>query len=405
MGLVKQVRKNEEALSGYRDAMTCHLGNFGEYAGIRRQINELEKGAVRRGNAQARIDAANSINTLRPGDVIVTHTNRRASYAVVIDDGKRNGMDARPSVMGVDRQVRRISASEFEGPVQVVANVRLPRDVDIRKPHQRRIVSGLLADATAELGAATRMRPKRDVADVDHLRRQLRAHPCHGCADREDHARWGERYFRLEHETRQLRERIEHRTNSIARAYDKVCAVLAELGYLTDAGESAAVTESGRQLARLHTELDLLVAEILRRDLLEALTPPEFAAVVSMLVHEGRREAEQPRIPSGRCEDVIEEIVDLWLDITSVENAIGASQLREPDASFVWSTYRWASGARLSSVLRDADLSAGDFIRWTRRVIDLLEQIAAASPGYATVARNAGDLLKRGIVAAVDVDE
>ena len=405
VGLVKQVRKNEEALSGYQDAMTCHLGDFGEYAAVRRQINELEKGAVRRSNAQARIDAANSLNTLRPGDVIVMQANRRASYAVVIDDGKRNGMDARPSVMGADRQVRRISASEFDGSVSVVGTLRLPRDLDIRKPHQRRVVAGLLADATADIGPANRNRPKREVADVDHLRRQLRSHPCHGCSDREDHARWGERYFRLDHETRQLRDRIEHRTNSIARAYDKVCAVLAELGYLTESGEAASVTDAGRQLARLHTELDLLVAEVLRRNVLDELTPPEFAAMVSMLVHEGRREAEQPRIPTGRCQDVAQEVMDLWLDITAVENAIGATQLREPDASFVWATYRWASGARLSGVLRDADLSAGDFIRWTRRVIDLLEQIAAASPTHSVLARKAGDLLQRGIVASVDVDE
>ncbi len=405
VGLVKQVRKNEEALDGYRDAMTCHLGDFGEYASLRRQINELEKGAVRRGNAQARIDAANSLNALQPGDVIVTTSSRRPSYAVVIDDGKRHGMDARPSVMGIDRQVRRISAADFDGAVQVVAKVRLPRDLDARKPHQRRQLASLLHDATAAVGPAARQRPKREVADVDDLRRALRAHPCHGCDEREDHARWGERYFRLDHETRQLRDRIEHRTNSIARAFDKVCAVLAELGYLQGSGESSTVTAEGLQLARLHTELDLLVAEALRRNVFEGLTAPEFAAMVSLLVHEGRREGEQPRIPDGRCEDVAHELVELWLEITSVEAAIGASQLREPDASFVWPVYRWASGARLSSVLRDSDLSAGDFVRWVRRLIDLLEQISAADSACHDVARTAVGLLRRGIVASIDIDE
>lgn len=405
VGLVRQVRKNEEALDGYRDAMTCHLGDFAEYAALRRQINELEKGAVRRGNAQARIDAGNSLNQLQPGDVIVTQAGRRPSYAVVIDDGKRNGLDARPSVMGADRQVRRISASEFDGAVPVVAKVRLPRDLDARKPHQRRQLATLLHDATASLGSAARARPKREVADVDDLRRAMRTHPCHGCDEREDHARWGERYFRLDHETRQLRERIEHRTNSIAREFDKVCAVLTELGYLEGSDEQAVVSGPGLQLARLHTELDLLVAECLRRDLLHDLTAPEFAAMVSMLVHEGRRDGEQPRIPRGRCEDVAHEIVELWLEITSVEAALGATQLREPDASFVWPVHRWASGARLSGVLRESDLSAGDFVRWIRRIIDLLEQIAAADPEFTEIARTSVQLLKRGIVAAVDIDE
>ena len=405
VGLVKQVRKNEEALSGYRDAMQCHLGNFTEYAALRRQIGDLEKGAVRRGNAQARIDAANSLKQLKPADVIVAPGGRRASYAVVIDDGKRTGMDARPSVMGVDRQVRRITPAEFDGEVQVVSRVRLPKDLDARKPHQRRQLAALLHDATAAIGPAARKRTVREVADVDDLRRQLRAHPCHGCNEREDHARWGERYFRLDHETRQLRDRIEHRTNSIARAFDKVCAVLLELGYLEGEGDRSVVTQAGLDLARLHTELDLLVAEALRRELLQDLTAPEFAAMVSMLVHESRREGEQPRLPSGRCEDVANDIVELWLELTSVEAALGATQLREPDASFAWAAFRWASGARLSSVLRDSDLSAGDFVRWVRRVIDLLEQIGSAYQEYQDVARTAAGLLRRGIVASIDIDE
>ena len=28
---------------------------------------------------------------------------------------------------------------------------------------------------------------------IAELRRELRAHPCHGCSEREDHARWSER--------------------------------------------------------------------------------------------------------------------------------------------------------------------------------------------------------------------
>ena len=36
VGLARQVRRNEEALAGYREAMTCHLGDFEEYAALRR---------------------------------------------------------------------------------------------------------------------------------------------------------------------------------------------------------------------------------------------------------------------------------------------------------------------------------------------------------------------------------
>ena len=71
--------------------------------------------------------------------------------------------------------------------------------------------------------------------------RDPRRIPCHGCAEREEHARWAERYHRLERETEQLRRRVEGRSQIIARTFDRVCAVLEQLGYL----DGDAVTERG----------------------------------------------------------------------------------------------------------------------------------------------------------------
>ncbi|NED52289.1 hypothetical protein G3I24_15495, partial [Micromonospora aurantiaca] len=42
-------------------------------------------------------------------------------------------------------------------------------------------------------------------AEITRLRADLRRHPVHGCDKREDHARWAERYHRLDRETEQLR--------------------------------------------------------------------------------------------------------------------------------------------------------------------------------------------------------
>ena len=45
VGLARQLRKAEEALDGYAEAATCERGDFMEYAGLRRRISDLEKGA------------------------------------------------------------------------------------------------------------------------------------------------------------------------------------------------------------------------------------------------------------------------------------------------------------------------------------------------------------------------
>ncbi|HEV7956017.1 MAG: helicase [Microbacteriaceae bacterium] len=46
--LARKVRSQQESLDGYAEAMQCHLGDFVEYSGIRRELTDLErKGAVR----------------------------------------------------------------------------------------------------------------------------------------------------------------------------------------------------------------------------------------------------------------------------------------------------------------------------------------------------------------------
>lgn len=406
VGLVRQLRKNEEGLEGYREAMQCHLGDFEDYAALRREINDLEKGAVRQRNAQARMDAAESLASLRPGDIIVIPNRRRGTFAVVLDPGRQGTFDARPNVLTVDRQVRRVSAAEFAGRVDPVSHIVLPRGFDARQAQARRNAANLLRDATAGMHAGRSGNGAQGPSeDVDALRRRMRAHACHGCADREDHARWGERYFRLLAECRTLQDRIEHRTNSIARGYDRVVTVLSELGYLDGEMPDVRVTTAGKRLAVLHTELDLVVSECIARGTLAGLGAADFASATSMLVHESRREGEEVRTPNLRVQSTMEAIMDVWADVTAIEAAYGASESREPDPSFAWAVHRWASGARLSSLLRDGELSAGDFVRWIRRLIDLLEQIAAAEPQYAAVSREAVALIRRGIVASIDVEE
>ena len=41
--LARTLRKQEESMSGYEQAMTCHLGDFAEYAALRRSISSIER--------------------------------------------------------------------------------------------------------------------------------------------------------------------------------------------------------------------------------------------------------------------------------------------------------------------------------------------------------------------------
>jgi ATP-dependent RNA helicase HelY len=216
-------------------------------------------------------------------------------------------------------------------------------------------------------------------ADIAELRRKLRRHPCHACPDREQHARYAERYFRQKREADELEKQVAGRRHVIARTFDRVCRVLDELGYL----DGDTVTPAGQRLTRLYSELDLVAAECLRRGLWEGLNPAELAACVSMLSFESRKQTEDEgpaRLPKGPVRDVLASMVRTWNELDHLEQRNGLSFLREPDPGFVWAAYRWVRGAKLEDVLDSVPgLTPGDFVRSMKQLIDLLDQIAAAS--------------------------
>jgi len=406
VGLAKQLRRSEEALDGYRESMSCHLGDFEEYAGLRRALKERETLLARQGSAARRAAAAASLERLRPGDVIRVPAGRRAGLAVVLDPGLAGGAeDPRPTVLTTERQVVRLSIVDFPTAVEPLDRMRIPRTFNPRSPQSRRDLASSLRNRIATTGVdGARPKGRRgsdaaDDAEILRLRAEIRAHPCHGCADREDHARWAERYLRLRRDTEALQRRIENRTNTIAQTFDRVCAVLESLGYLT--GDT--VTAEGTRLARLYTELDLLAAENLRHGLWDGLDPAELAACVSALVYEARMSDDvgPPRLPPGQVRDRLAAMVKLWAQLDDLEKDHRLDFQREPDLGFAWAAYRWASNAPLEKVLSESDLPAGDFVRWVRQLIDLLGQIvdASADPAVRSAAAQAVDRLRRGVVA------
>ena len=408
VGLSRTLDRNAEALVGYRESMTCHLGDSDGYAALRRQIGERERALSRQGSASRRAVAEESLAALRRGDVIAVPGGKRAGLAVVLDVGADSDAP-RPLVLTEDHWAGRLSVTDFPTAATVLGSLALPKRVDHRVPRVRReVASTLRASGIVAPGRPTRQRASAaDDAELATLRRALRAHPCHGCEHREDHARWAERYDRLDRETESLRQRVAATTHSLARSFDRIRALLAERGYLTGAGSEQQVSEDGRRLERIYSESDLLVAECLRRRTWEGLTAAELASVVSAVVFESRREAETvPRVPAGSVSTALADTVRLWAELTDDERRHKITPTREPDLGFAWPVHRWARGESLATVLAAAGengqvLSAGDFVRWCRQVVDLLDQVRLASgpDPLGRVAADAVRAVRRGVVA------
>jgi ATP-dependent RNA helicase HelY len=296
VGLTRQIRKNETLIAELiRDAQ-CHLGDFLEYARLRRSIKEVE--------------------------VLLSRRDQRKTF----DNRQRGHME------------------------------------------------GELAD----------------------LRRSLKAHPSHGCAEREDHARLAERAGRLTRENEGLTTRVENRTHVIAKTFDQICQVLDHLQYID--GEKPTV--QGKILTKIYAESDLLLTESIRRGLLDDLNATELLSVVSCMIFESRsQENLAPKLPSQKVTSTLTEIISLWAALEKIENDFGVKTQREPDAGFCFISYKWASGNSLNSVLKGSDMSVGDFVRSTKQLVDLLNQIAGASEKLRPVCKDAVKRIDRGVVA------
>ena len=399
VGIARQAQRIRQSMQDLE--VRCDLGDFTGYLAIRQELSQREGEQARQRSAARRAEAMASLEQLRRGDIIWVPGGRRAGIALVLES------PADPPgllVLTDSRQVRRLAPADFPVPVTPIDRVRIPTWFSARSPKHRRDLASTVRNKLAGRDLRRPPRPGRDSGGPGHedeitrLRRRLRQHPCHGCADRDEHARQAERYLRLERDAVALERRMAGRTHVIARTFDRVCAVLDQLGY-TD-GDT--VTAEGRRLAGLYSELDLLTAECLRRGLWDGLGPAELAACVSALTFESRRpdDAGPPRLPPGQAREVLAAMVRVWGELDGVEKDHQLSFLREPDLGFAWTAHAWARGRPLEQVL-SPDLTPGDFVRAVKQLIDLLDQVAAAAgpAPVAATARSAISDLRRGVVA------
>ena len=417
VGLARRARDLDTAIDGYTEAMACHLGDFTEYAALREELGRAEKARSKEAGAQRRAERAGSVRNLRIGEIVLIPGGRASGYGVVLDPGV--GVDE-PTLLTLDARVRRLRATDLSGPLTKVGRMPVPPRFNPRTADQRRDLASSLRNRLRDLDPAEPARtpapaPKALDDTIDRLRAAMRGHPCHACPDREQHARWANRAHQARRERAGLTRSIEGRTNSIARTFDRICALLLDLGYLAEDDTrpgGLAVTRRGHRLRRIYHEKDLLVAQCLTTGAWDGLDPAGLAALAGAVVYESRGEPDPyPMLPGGRARAALDRTGDLWSELSQRQAAHGLDPVGQPDLGFVHALHGWARGQSLEQVLGEAELPAGDLVRWIRQAIDLLGQVAAACSGLpepgredadrelATRARAAIDRIDRAVVA------
>ena len=415
VGIAKQVRSREESLAGFQKSMTCHLGDFTEYSRLRRELSDAENVASRSTSRARKSITEDSLSRLLPGDVVDVPTGRAPGFAVVLGSD-HNSREPRPAVLTLDNQLRRLGIQDLEGPITPVTRVRIPKSFNAKVPKSRKDLASSVRNAIRENrppspagNRNTDFGRSAALPDLEkkitELRLALRSHPCHGCSEREDHARWSERWWKLRRETDGLVREIQGRTNTIAKTFDRVCDLLSSYGYL-ETSESGKVTinADGQKLRRIYGEKDLLISQSLRQGAFSDLDATEVAALASVLVYQAKREERglRPRMPSVSLETAVDIVVREWSVLEDAEEENKLPLTAEPELGLVWPIFKWAKGRHLQEVLSGTDLAAGDFVRWVKQVIDLLDQLAkipGLDPRLSRLCSEAIILVRRGVVA------
>ena len=417
-GLVRGIKRGERMLAEIAAEHPEHWDSVLEYVRLRASIGERERAQSRASRLQRRRAVNDALAALRRGDVIAIGQGKRSGLAVVLEPAPDSD-DPRPLVLTEHRWAGRISVADYTGSSARLGSMSLPKRVEHRQPRVRRDLASALLSAAERLDVPSvrRSRGSADetVPDVDPelagLREQMRHHPAHKLADREVLVRAAERYLRIERDNAQTQQKVAAATNSLARTFDCIVLLLGERGFISRAGDDLKVTDDGRLLARIYSESDLLVAECLRAGAWDGLNPAELAAVLSSVLFESRGDG--PGVPPGAEQGTAEMRRALaatrrrWLDIRADEVRHRLPSSREPDAGFAAAVHRWATTGDLTAALLASDngngnpLSAGDFVRWCRQVLDLLDQVRLAAPAAAlrATAKRAINDVRRGVVA------
>lgn len=379
-----------------------------EYLDLRAEITAEERAAKRRALTERHRETVTALRRLRRGDVIALPRGKRVELAAVVRE-QHGGAEPRPTVVGVRGFTGRVDPGLFPAAPQVLGTIRVPADA-ARRPGRAVGIIASEIDRRGITGPRRLRRPRaRPNPRLKELRARLRAHPLHADPVADQAMAAGDRLREARAEVRRLEGRVAAASDTLARTFDRILELLAEMDYVErDDSGAWRVTAEGERLARIHNGADLLAATCLRRGIWDDLDPAELAGAVSALVFENRRDtgAGIDAVPTEALADAIAGIRRIHGELAVDEERHRLPASPEPDAAFAGAMHQWTAGAPLAYCLEaaaanGAELTPGDFVRWCRQVVDLLQQVRAT--GYTGRIRDSAGAaiaaIRRGVVA------
>ncbi len=354
-------------------------------ASLRMSQTELKRLGVTRPSrskpeTKGAMPVSEALRRLRPGAVVERVQGTDSQHLLVLGTTNRRGGDNRIRVVTARGKVMMLGESDFDLSPQAIATLDLPKPYTPNRREYQRIAARMLKKHLNDFGIVSEMRrPDRDLhrARLEAERQVQQAE------------------LRIE----TLESQIDVAEGGLTQTLDSIVEVLEVFGYAS----GWQLEEPGRRLQGIFHEMDLLVGICIQNTIFDDLLATEIAAIASVLTYEHRSRIEPPPpwYPNKGVEKRAKSILAYATAVRSEERARGLPETRTPDPSILAQIHGWASGHDLEQILGD-DMSAGDFVRNVRQVIDLLNQVAEVVPDNQTrkTVREAINAIDRDLVAA-----
>ncbi len=229
---------------------------------------------------------------------------------------------------------------------------------------------------------------------------KMHNYQCDNCKLYKKHAKNIDVVSRLSTKIQKLDKDIEREQDIFWNKFLSHRAVLEEFGYLKDDYPTAI----GIMTAQIRSENELFVAEIIKSNLLEDLTPAQLAAVICAITTEDLR-IDIPYIPfSQTVRKTLNKIRDIRRKIEKIQ---GYHMIDTPcyiNPYFSSLIELWVEGSEWENIAGQIDIGEGDIVRAFKRVVDILRQftiIDSIPDSLVYTAREAIDKIQR---EPVDID-
>ena len=365
--LLQRISDGEADIAAFRTAAECDRGDIwaAMASGDRRS-----HGTIMRAFG----------SELSSGDVIDLGDERLVLLA------RGTGSNPRLLVLSETGKLQRIRPGELPSSATRVGSMELP------EPFQPRD-EGYQRQVTKEL--------RRWNDEGDHLAAYQGESfdPVRSCPDFEDHQMWVRRIQRIERDVTRWKRRQERLGIGLVGEFEDLMELLGRWGFV----DGWALTDRGEKLRHIYNELDVVVVEAVEARLFDGLEPAEMAALASAFVYEPRSESWPEEWPTPALKRVSEDLEAIDQRLAAAEHEAGVGVSRPPESGFAELIYQWARGVDLTDLLDDG-LAAGDFVRTTRQLLDLLRQLRDVFPALSRAVSAAIAAIDRGVVAAGGVE-